>query len=95
MINGYRIPDDANYFIDYGSHSYFLFLKRLKYIEATRMTKNAKIMACKSKFLSDGSIMSLGTTKNSLNSKIDYFNNPKIQVKLSGNSFKVFLLQIR
>ena len=95
MINGYRIPDDANYFIDYGSHSYFLFLKRLKYIEATRMTKNAKIMACKSKFLSDGSIMSLGTTKNSLNSKIDYFNNPKIQVKLSGNSLKVFLLQIR
>ena len=59
------------------------------------MTKNAKIMACKSKFLSDESIMSLGTTKNSLNSKIDYFNNPKIQVKLSGNSFKVFLLQIR
>ena len=39
--------------------------------------------------------MSLGTIKNSLNLKIDYFNNPKIQVKFSGNSLKVFLLQIR
>ena len=41
------------------------------------MTVNVKVMAWKSKVLLDESINPLAASDNSLNPKLDYFNNPK------------------
>ena len=49
----------------------------------SRTTVNAKVTAWKLKGLPDGSIKPPATSDNSLNLTVDYFNNPKFQVKFN------------
>ena len=83
MINWHNILKGAKYFIEDGSQNCFKLQPLLKYFEVPRMTVNVKVMAWKSKVLLDESINPLATSDNSLNPKLDYFNNPKFWIKFN------------
>ena len=85
MINGYSILNGAKYFVEDRSQNYFIFQPLLKYFNASRTTVNAKTVALKSKGLSDESIKPPAMPDNSCSTKLDYFNNPKFQVKFNGS----------
>ena len=71
LINGYSILKGVKYFSEDGSQNYFKFKPLLKYFEASRTIVNVKVMAWKSKGLSDKSIKTPATSDNSLSPTLD------------------------
>ena len=62
-----------------------MFQSLLKYFEAFRTTANALIMAWKSKHLSDESIKFRARSDDSLNPKLNQFDNPKFWGNVQGS----------
>lgn len=83
MKNGYSILNDAEHFSEEdGSQNYSVFQPGFKYFKPS---KNNGVLAWKSKDLSDENIKPSATPDNSVNPRLDYFNNPKFQVEFYGS----------
>ena len=74
MINAYCIFNGAKFFIEDGPQIYLVFQSFVKYFKPIA---NIVIRRWKSKGWSDESIKPPATSNNSLNPRLDYYNNPK------------------
>ena len=54
-------------------------------------TKNLRVISWKTKGLSSKIVKPPTRTNNSLNSKLDYFNVPKFQIKFEGRCLKTII----
>ena len=78
MINRYNILNSAKYFVEDESQSHLVFQPVFRYVEMPTNNDNMVYMSWKSKRFSDESIQRPATSDNSLNPRLDYFNNPKL-----------------
>ena len=85
LINGYSILNDAKYFAEDGSQNYFIFQPLIKYF---KLITNNLVMLWNSKGLPDENFKLPATSDNSLNPRLDYFNNTKFQVEFNESFFK-------
>ena len=88
MINRYNILNSAKYFVEDASESYLVSQPVFRYIEMPTNNGNMVYMSQKSKRFSDESIKPPATSDDSLNPRLDYFNNPKLRVKSNGSCLK-------
>ena len=82
-LDKYGILIGAKYFSENGSQNYFILQPLLRCFHASKITVNAKVLAWKTKGLSDESIKPPATSDNSLSPTLDYFNNTKFRVKFN------------